>query len=142
MTKANYCQLNANRNIPHTLPKWVTWLAFAVGFTGAISLRLILMAKAYKPELIRLFWYIGVCGNMIFFMFRSYITRKRRRLITNLNLLEKMEDHNSLCPEDYEAIRYLISSLYASKEQWNYAVIFIFSLAAIIWDLWLTMNTP
>ncbi len=112
-----------------------------MGLSGAISLRLILVAKAYNPGLIRIFWYLGVCGNMLFFMFRSYITHRRRKLIMDLGLLEKMSDQHNLCPEDYEAIKYLISSLYASKEQWNYAVIFVFSMAAIVWDLWFSMTT-
>jgi len=142
MTDLRSCRLNRHRNIPHTLPHWIAWLAFGVGLSGAISLRLILLAKAYRPELIRLFWYMGVCGNMVFFMFRSYITRRRRRLIIDLSLVEKMKDQDNLCPEDYEAIKYLISSLSASKEQWNYAVIFVFSLAAIAWDLWFNMTTP
>ncbi len=142
MTDLRSCRLDGHRNVPHTLPHWVAWLAFGVGLSGAISLRLILLAKAYRPELIRLFWYMGVCGNMVFFMFRSYITRRRRRLIMDLSLMEKMKDPDNLCPEDYEAIKYLISSLSASKEQWNYAVIFVFSMAAIAWDLWFHMTTP
>lgn len=40
--------------IPHRFPEWVTWLFFGIGLTGAISLRLILVAKAYNPELITL----------------------------------------------------------------------------------------
>ncbi len=121
--------------IPTRYPAWVTWLAFAVGLTGAISLRLILIAKSYRPELVRLFWYMGVCGNMLFFMFRAFITHRRRRLITNLRLQEKLHEENSLCPEDYEALRYLVGSLYTSKERWNYLIIFIFSIMAIAWDL-------
>jgi hypothetical protein len=122
--------------VPARFAGWVTWLAFGIGLAGATSLRLILVAKAYHPELIRLFWYIGVCGNMPFFLFRSYITYRRRHLITELGLLEKLEDEGRLCPEDYQALRYLLSSLIASKERWNYVIISILSLAAIAWDLW------
>ncbi len=124
--------------VPSRFPGWVTWLAFSVGLTGSISLRLILIAKAYHPELIRLFWYIGVCGNMVFFLFRSFITRRRRRLITGLDLVEKLRSRGRLHPEDYEALRYLVGSLDASKEQWNYLVIFLCSIAAIAWDLFVS----
>jgi len=123
-------------NMPKRLPGWVAWLAFAVGFMGAVSLRLILVAKAYKPELIRLFWYLGVVGNMLFFLFRAYITHRRKRLILELNLLQKLKGENGLCPQDYQAIGYVLSSLVASKEMWNYAIIFVFSVLAILWDLW------
>ncbi len=140
MREPDHCKLEPGRAIPHTLPNWVTWLAFSVGLTGALSIRLILVAKAYRPEFIRLFWYTGICGNMVFFMFRSYITRRRRKLIADLHLLDKLAGQDRLCPEDYEAIRYLVASLYASKEQWNYAVIFVFSLLAIAWDIWLNLH--
>jgi len=129
------CHPKLQGSVPHRLPDWVTWMAFGVGLTGALSLRLILVAKAYSPELIRLFWYIGVCGNMLFFLFRTYITQRRRRLIARLSLLDKLRQRESLCPEDYEALKYLVSSLYVSKERWNYFVIFFFSLLAIGWDL-------
>ena len=123
-------------HVPHRLPSWVPWVAFGVGLTGAISLRLILVAKAYKPELITLFWYVGVCGNMVFFMFRSYVSRRRKRTIEELRLLEKLEEKRPLSEEDLQALRYLVASLKVSKERWNYTIIFIFSLAAILWDLW------
>ena len=120
---------------PHVMPSWVTWLAFFIGLTGSLSLRLILVAKQYQPELVRLFWYIGVVGNMLFFLFRNYISVKRRRLIAAMSLREKLEARRPLSEEDYQAIHYLISSLYVSKERWNYAIIYFFSLLAILWDI-------
>ncbi len=121
--------------VPSKYPSWVTWTAFGVGLTGAISLRLILVAKEYRPEMVRLLWYLGVCGNMLFFLFRAFITQRRRRLITTLYLQEKLKEERLLSPEDYHALRYLVGSLYTSKERWNYAVIFVFSIMAIVWDL-------
>lgn len=131
-----HCEPFDLNSLPRRLPTWVAWLAFAVGFIGAVSLRLILIAKAYKPELIRLFWYLGIVGNMLFFLFRAYITHRRKRLILNMNLLNKLQAGQSLCPQDYHAIRYVLSSLVTSKEMWNYAIIFVFSVLAILWDLW------
>ncbi len=123
-------------HVPSRLPSWVPWLAFAIGLVGAISLRLILVAKAYNPELITLFWYTGVCGNMLFFMFRSYISSRRRRTIEELKLLEKLENKAPLSERDLKALHYLVASIKVSKERWNYAVIFVCSIAAIFWDLW------
>jgi len=82
---------------------------------------------------------MGICGNMIFFFFRSYITYRRRRLITELDLIAKLEKGVQLSRNECDALHYLVKSLYASKERWNYAVISIFSFAAIAWDL-LTSN--
>jgi len=132
--KNSYKEPSAN-NTPHVLSPWITWAIFTLGLIAALSLRLILVAKAYRPELIRLLWYIGICGNMIFFFFRSYITYKRRRLITELDLISKLEQGAKLTQNEYAALKYLVKSLYTSKERWNYAVISIFSFAAIAWDL-------
>ncbi|MEA3385262.1 MAG: hypothetical protein U9Q89_02230 [Thermodesulfobacteriota bacterium] len=136
LTASHYTNTGSSK-IPTSYPNWVTWLAFGLGLAGSISLRLILIAKAYQPELIRLFWYIGVCGNMLFFFFRSYITYRRRRLIAGLGLIKKLQQKDKLCSEDYQALRYLVSSLYSSKERWNYLVISVCSLAAIAWDLFM-----
>ena len=122
--------------IPHRFPEWVTWLFFGIGLTGAISLRLILVAKAYNPELITFLWYVGVCGNSIFFMFRFYIAGRRRITIEKLNLLEKLERREELSPTDIQALHYIVSSVKISKERWNYLIILVCSLAAIVWDLW------
>ncbi len=123
---------------PQKLPSWTIWLFFLIGLTGSVSLRLILVAKEYNPDLIRLFWYIGIVGNMIFFIFRSYISYKRRSLIAGLALHEKLKRGDPLDAMDYQALHYLISSLYVSKERWNYAIISFFSILAIVWDLWVT----
>ncbi|MEF3169061.1 MAG: hypothetical protein K6360_07000 [Deltaproteobacteria bacterium] len=132
------CETLRSSRVPTRLPAWVPWAAFAVGLTGAISLRLILVAKVYRPELIRLFWYIGVVGNMVFFLFRTFIIQRRRRLINEFRLLEKLESERGLGAADRQALRYLVASLSASKELWNYLVITVFSLAAIFWDLFHT----
>lgn len=130
------CPVDSNtNNIPAPFPVWVTWFAFAVGLTGALFLRLILVAKAYWPGMIRPFWYIAILGNMLFFLFRAYITKRRKRLISDLHLLDKLQDEKGLCQEDYRALRYLVVSLNASKEMWNYAVIFVLSVLAILWDI-------
>jgi hypothetical protein len=135
--KGRFCPMGNDNSkmIPAPFPAWVTWLAFTVGLTGAIFLRLILVAKAYWPGMIRPFWYIAIVGNMLFFLFRAYITQRRKRLISGLCLLDKLQDEKSLCQEDYHALRYLVISLNASKEMWNYAVIFILSVIAILWDI-------
>lgn len=125
--------------VPDRFPVWVTWLAFGIGLTGAVSLRLILVVREYRPELVRFFWYVGICGNLIFFLFRSFITHRRRKLINDLNLAEKLRCGDTLGHEDCQALQYLVGSLQASKERWNYFVIFVFSVAAIAWDLWISM---
>ncbi|AEH45497.1 hypothetical protein Thein_1637 [Thermodesulfatator indicus DSM 15286] len=129
--------MSENYHVPHRLPPWVPWFAFLVGLTGAISLRLILIAKAYRPELITVFWYIGVLGNMLFFMFRAYVTGRRKKTIEELDLLNKLKHRRELSDEDFEALQYLVTSIKVSKERWNYFIIFFFSMLAIIWDLWL-----
>ncbi|OAG27394.1 hypothetical protein [Thermodesulfatator autotrophicus] len=132
--------MSENYHVPHRLPRWVPWVAFLVGLTGAISLRLILIAKAYRPELITVFWYIGVLGNMLFFMFRAYVTGRRKRTIEELDLLNKLKHRRNLSDEDFEALQYLVTSIKVSKERWNYFIIFFFSMLAIIWDLWLRFS--
>ncbi|MGQ9499234.1 MAG: hypothetical protein ACUVQ6_02500 [Dissulfurimicrobium sp.] len=129
--KGRFCPMDNNT----PFPAWVTWFVFSIGLVGAVSLRLILVAKPYWPGMIRPLWYIAICGNMLFFLFRAYITQRRKRFISGLCLLDKLQDERSLCPQDYHALRYLVISLNASKEMWNYAIIFVLSVFAILWDI-------
>ncbi|MGQ9744651.1 MAG: hypothetical protein ACUVQV_01370 [Dissulfurimicrobium sp.] len=98
--KGRFCPMDNNT----PFPAWVTWLVFSIGLVGAVSLRLILVAKPYWPGMIRPLWYIAICGNMLFFLFRAYITQRRKRFISGLCLLDKLQDERSLCPQDYHAL--------------------------------------
>ncbi len=129
--------MKRKNTVPHPLPKWVPWAVFFMGVTSVISLRLIIIANHLAPSLIRPLWYIGVCGNALFFVYRFYISRRRQKVIFEKRILEKLAGREELTEEDREALRYLVYSTVVTKEQWNYLVIFSSTIFALLFDwLW------
>jgi hypothetical protein len=84
---------------------------------------------------VRPVWYFGVIGYMLFFMYRYFISQRRKRTIAHSDIIEKIRDGVALSAEDREAALYLLKSVRASQEDWNYLAIFVLSIIAIALDL-------
>lgn len=119
------------------MPPWVIHFFFYIGMVSALLFRSTIVVNHFNPLLGRIFWYIAVGGYILFFGYRFYIARKRRRVVEREKLLEKV-NQSDLSDSDKMSLIYLLSSLVKSKEMINYIVIFILSLVAISVDLVLT----
>lgn len=120
---------------PHTLPRYIIYGFFIIGLLSAIAFRAIIVFQRIGPNWVRPLWYIGAVGYFLFFLYRYSITKKRKRSIENFQLIEKVKDNACLTDKDREIVLYLLSSIKASLEDFNYFIIFILSLVAIIIDL-------
>lgn len=119
----------------HTLPKSVINFFFVLGIVGAISFRILIFTDRISPALTKIVWYVGVIGYLLFFMFRFYISHKRRTAIVQFKLIEKINSATTLSEDDREVATYIFSSLLKSKENVNYFVIFILSFVVILLDI-------
>jgi CDP-diglyceride synthetase len=84
---------------------------------------------------VRPVWYVGVIGYMVFFLYRYYISEKRKKAVENFQLIEKVKANACLTNEDREVVVYLLSSIKKSPENVNYFIIFLLSILAIIADI-------
>ena len=119
-----------------TLPKPVILIFFILGLIGSLSFRAIIIANKFNQILARFIWYVGVISYLLFFAYRFYISLKRRKTITQNNLLEKIQ-HLNLSNEDKKNFDYVIRSIMKSREMFNYVFIFILSAIAIIIDIFI-----
>jgi len=127
------------KKTPHVLPKYIIYSFFTLGLISAVAFRAIIVLQRLEPEWLRPVWYIGTIGYFLFFLYRYIITRKRKKAIEAFQLIEKVRGNVCLTDEDRELILYLLSSVKASLEDLNYAIIFLLSILAIIADLLLSM---
>lgn len=125
-------------NKPHIVPKYIIYTFFTVGLVSAIAFRAIIVIQKLEPEWVRAVWYTGTMGYVLFFLYRYKITKKRKRAIEDFQLIEKLKTDACLTDEDREVVLYLLSSIKASMEDLNYALIFLLSIIAIAADLLLT----
>jgi hypothetical protein len=121
-----------------TLPKWATNLLFIIGAISTISFRALIVINRFSELWGRIIWYTAVIGYIFFFLYRYQISKKRRRVIIENNLINKLNT-NSLSKENIKQLTYIVNSLTRSKEMINYVLIFLMSILAIAADIILTI---
>jgi hypothetical protein len=121
--------------LPHTVSPWVINLFFLIGVLSAISFRALIIFTHVHPEWFRPVWYLGTGGYVIFFLYRYWISYRRKQAIRQYALLEKLRGQEGLSGEEREVLIYLLSSLAKSREDLNYLLIFFLSILAVVADL-------
>lgn len=124
-----------NNKKPHTLHPSVVYCFFAIGVISAIAFRAIIVFERLDPLWVRPLWYVGVIGYMVFFLYRYYISEKRKKAIKEFQLIEKVKANACLTDEDRDVVIYLLSSIKKSPENVNYFIIFLLSILAIMADI-------
>ena len=109
-----------------------------LGLATSISFRLLIILNHIEPDWVRPVWYFGVVGNLVFFYYRFKISRKRKNAVRKHKLINKIELGSELNEKDRHALIYLLQSIDRSKESFNYLIISIFSVFAIIIDISIT----
>lgn len=120
---------------PKIIPKPVIIGFFVLGLLSSVAFRAIVLLQKYEPGWVRPVWYFGVLGYMLFFMYRYFISQRRKHAIAHTDIIEKIRAGKNLNPEEREAALYLLKSVQASQEDWNYLAIFVLSIVTIALDL-------
>jgi hypothetical protein len=120
---------------PKIIPKPVIIGFFVLGLLSSVAFRAIVLLQKYEPGWVRPVWYFGVLGYMLFFMYRYYISQRRKHAIAHTDIITKIRDGKNLNTEEREAALYLLKSVQASQEDWNYLAIFVLSIVTIALDL-------
>lgn len=121
--------------LPHTLPAFVINLFFGIGVISAISFRALIIFTHTSPHWFRPVWYLGTIGYLFFFLYRYWISQKRKKAIRHYGLLEKLRGSAPITGEEREVVVYLLSSIAKSREDLNYLIIFFLSFLAVAADL-------
>lgn len=117
---------------PKTSPKILREFYFWSGIIATLTYRAIIVLNFYSSFWVKIFWYIGTIGFIVYFAHRYQVTHKRDVMIEKNNLVEKVERINDLSEEDKARMKYIFKSLSSSKEKYNYYAIFILSGIALV----------
>ena len=128
------------KKIPHIMPGYIMTLFFLIGLISAFAFRTIIVWNDINPGMVRPVWYFGTIGYIIFFLYRYSITKKRKKAVTEYDLIHKIKSEVALKDEEKKVAVYLLSSINKSRENLNYLFIFILSLAAILADIFLHLK--
>ncbi len=124
-----------NSKKPHIVPWYLIYGFFLIGLVSAVAFRSLILFQHLAPQWIRPVWYTGTVGYCFFFLYRFRISTKRKKTVEDYQLIRKVKSEAPLTEEDREVLLYLLSSIKASLEDINYAIIFILSIAAVVADL-------
>ncbi|MEK7496788.1 MAG: hypothetical protein AAB657_02680 [Patescibacteria group bacterium] len=108
---------------------------FWSGIIATIAYRIIIVFSNVDPIWLKISWYIGTIGFVIYFAHRFQVSENRAKIIDDQKLVSKIDSASSLSIDDKTALTYVLQSLKSSKERWNYIVIFVLSGLALIYGI-------
>ncbi len=112
-------------------PKFVRLFFFWAGIIATVAYRIIIVLNWYSPLWVKVSWYIGTIGFILYFWHRFNVAKKRAKLIKDYELIEAVDKVDCIDPQKKLALRYLVKTSLTSKSRWNSAIIFILSLMAL-----------
>ena len=118
-------------------PKPIRWFFFWVGIIATVAYRIIILLNFYSPLWVKISWYIGTVGFILYFGHRFNVACKRANLVRDYKLVQAIDETYDIDPQKKMALHYLIQTSLTSKSRWNSAIIFVLSLAALIIGIFL-----
>ncbi len=116
-----------------TSSKFYRVLVFWIGIIATLAYRIIIILNHYSQVWVEVAWYIGTIGFIWYFAHRFRVENRREELIKEKKLGYKIYNNRELTQEDRNALVYILKGLRSSKARWNYIVIFIFSIVALVY---------
>ncbi|MDZ7798168.1 MAG: hypothetical protein U5L76_00970 [Patescibacteria group bacterium] len=117
---------------PKASPKFMREFYFWTGIVATVAYRIIIILNFYSSFWVKISWYIGTIGFVIYFIHRYQIAEKRDRLIEDNNMVQKVDQVKELSEKDKAIMRYIFKTLSSSKAKYNYYAIFALSGLAFI----------
>lgn len=111
--------------------KWM----FVLGIIATIAYRIIVVLNHYSSLAVQISWYIGTIGFVWYFAHRFKVENKRDRLITDLDLVNKIKERTVLNQEERNSLVYILKGLQTSLSKWNYIAIFILSAVSLLYGV-------
>ncbi len=119
--------------MPHLNSKFYRYFMFILGITATIAYRIIVVLNHYSPLAVQISWYLGTIGFVWYFAHRFKVENRRDRIITDLELVKKIENHENLSEIERGSLVYVLKGLQTSLSKWNYIAIFVLSSLALIY---------
>lgn len=112
----------------HPGNKYLRYFFFVAGITATIAYRI---TPFLQPFWVKVAWYVGTVGFILYFWHRSDIEAKRANLVKEYDLVGAVEK-SDITGEEKEAVAYLVKTSLTSKARWNSLFIVAASALALI----------
>ncbi len=108
------------------------WTFFLIGIFATIAYRIIIVLNFYSPLWVKIAWYTGTIGFVLYFGYLYTLQSRRSTLAIENNLLEAVKKTKDIKGKQKHALEYIIKSNATSKAKYNSAVIFVLSVLALL----------
>lgn len=109
-----------------------SWVFFIIGLIATIAIRAVTLLVYLNPIYGKIAWYVGIGGFLAFFVYKFRISQTMSRLISQKNLVDKVNHQKELTEEDYNLLGAILCALSSKKERINYLFIFVLSAIALL----------
>jgi len=112
-------------------PLGIKWIFFWAGVIATFAYRVIIVLNFYSPYWVKVFWYIGTAGFILYFGYRFDIQRREKNLIKDYDLVGAVKK-SKLKGKQKKVLEYVIKTNLNSKAKWNSLFIFLLSILALV----------
>jgi hypothetical protein len=120
-------------------PSSLKWSFFFIGFLATVAYRIIIILNFYSPLWVKIAWYIGTVGFILYFGYLYIVQTRRVKLIEKYKLVEVVK-RSGIRGKNKKALQYLVHSNATSKARWNSVLIFILSVVALLIGIFLDFS--
>ncbi|HUW23634.1 MAG TPA: hypothetical protein VMW39_06365 [bacterium] len=108
-----------------------SWVFFFVALIAVIAIRAVNVVLDFNPLLAKIFWYTGVGGFFVYFMYKFRYDSILHRELGRTKLVDKLLSQDKLSEHDYNVLGTILCKLSSKKDKINYFFIFFFSGLAL-----------
>jgi hypothetical protein len=104
---------------------------FVAGIIATLAYRVIIVLNFYNPLWVKVSWYIGTVGFILYFGFRYDVQRRESKIVSDYGLLGVI-DKTSIKGKQKKALKYILRTNLNSKARWNSLFICLLSILALL----------
>jgi len=108
-----------------------SWIFFYIALAATIAIRAVNLVMDFNPFLAKVFWYIGVGGFFVYFLYKYRSDTVLQRELERTNLSDKVLSKQALSEHDYEVVGTILCRLKSPQDALNYFFIFLSSGLAL-----------
>lgn len=108
-----------------------SWIFLFIGLIATIAVRLVNLMIGINPFWAKAFWYIGIVGFAVYFLYKFRQDIRIKAQLRALDLDQKLAGKGGLSEQEYAFLGALLCSLRSKKDAVNYFFIFFTSAFAL-----------
>lgn len=114
-----------------------SWLFFFIALIATISIRAVNIVLDFNIGLAKTFWYVGIGGMFVFFIYKYKYHNVLQRELNKAKLIDKVLSKEKLSDHDYKVLGTILCKLSSKKDKMNFFFIFLSSGLALAWAIYI-----